>query len=67
MSIRVFDVSHLVLHVNLSPTGEKQLYHVSMTTVASKHEGSLAILRRQIYNNIVLQTTFESCIDKIVQ
>ena len=40
-------VSDLVLQVYLGPTGEKQLYHVSMTTVASKHEGSLAILRGQ--------------------
>ena len=40
-------VSHLVLHVCLGPAGEKQLYHVSMTTVASQHEGSLTILRRQ--------------------
>ena len=40
-------VSDLVLHVYLGPTGEKQLYHVSMTTVTSQYEGSLAILRRQ--------------------
>ena len=41
-------VSHLVLHVYLGPTGEKQLYHISMTTVTGKHEGSPAILRRQM-------------------
>ena len=59
-------VSDLVLHVHLGPTGEKQLYHVSMTTVASQHEGTLAILRRQnILYNIVLQTTFESCMYRV--
>ena len=40
-------VSDLVLQVYLGPTGEKQLYHVSMTTVASQREGTLAILRGQ--------------------
>ena len=37
-------VSHLVLQVYLGPTGEKQLYHVSMPTVTSEHQGSPAIL-----------------------
>jgi len=40
-------MSHLVLQVYLGPTGEKQLYHFSMTTVTGQHEGRPAILRNE--------------------
>ena len=40
-------VSHLVLQVYLGPTGEKQLYNVSMTTVTGQHEGRPTTLRNK--------------------
>ena len=38
---------HSVLQVHLGPTGEEQLYHISMSTATGPHEGSSATLEEQ--------------------
>ena len=43
-------VSHLVLQVHLGPTGEEQLYHISVSTVTGTHEGSHTQLRNTMSN-----------------
>ena len=43
-------VSHHVLQVHLGPTGEEQLYHISVSTVTGTQEGSPAILRNTMSN-----------------
>lgn len=40
-------VFHLVLQVNLGPTGEEQLHNSTMTPCNGNHEGSPAILRNE--------------------
>ena len=44
-------VSHLALQVHLGPTGEEQLYNLSMTLVTGQLEGSPAILRNTMRQN----------------
>ena len=50
--LQVDVVSHLVLQVYLGPTGEKTLYHFSMTTVTGQHESSPAILRNRMGQSV---------------
>ena len=59
-------MSHLVLQVHLGPTGEEQLYNISMTTVTGTHEGSPAILRNTMRQNSTItvmnmEKTIERC------
>ena len=44
-------VSHLVLEVHLDPTGEENLYHISMSTATGHHEGIPVILRNKTVNH----------------
>ena len=47
------NMSDLVLQVYLGPTGEKQLYNVSMTTVTGQHECSPTILQNKMVTTVM--------------
>ena len=51
IAVKLMFVSHLALQVHLGPTGEEQLYNVSMTLVTGTHEGSPAVLRNTMRQN----------------
>ena len=42
---------HSILQVHLGPTGEEQLYHISVSTATGLHEGSLTPLRNTMRQN----------------
>ena len=44
-------MSHLALQVHLCPSGEEQLYNISMTMETGQHEGSRTILRNTMRQN----------------
>ena len=59
-------MSHLALQVHLYPTGEEQLYNISMTIETGQHEGSHTILRNTMRQNSTItvmnmEMTIESC------
>ena len=47
----VLSCAHLILQVHLGPTGEEELYHISMTPDTGPHAGSHAILKNRIRSN----------------
>ena len=60
------DVSHLALQVHLCPSGEEQLYNISLTFVTGQHEGSYTILRNTMRQNSTItvmnmEKTIERC------
>ena len=60
-------VSHLALQVYLGPTGEEQLYNISMTFDTGTHEGSPAILwNTMIQNSTVTVMNMEKTIERCV-
>ena len=60
-------VSHHVLQVHLGPTGDEELYNISMTFVTGMHEGSSTILRNTMRQNSTvtvmnMEKTIERCV-----
>ena len=58
--------SYLTLQVHLGPSGEEQLYNISMTSDTGPDEGSLAILRNIMRQNssitvMNMEKTIERC------
>ena len=66
IAVKLMFVSHLALQVYLGPTGEEQLYNVSMTFVTGTHEGSSTILRNTMRQNSTVSDEHEKAIERCI-